>query len=61
MPQSTKNNKIYCNNFYSQDEYKEIWSPKEVVMDSVEGGGVGVGSRKALERRYNLSYALKDK
>lgn len=30
-------------------------------MDSVQGGGVAVGSRKALERRCNLSYALKDK
>ena len=53
--------KIFCNNFYGQDEYKETWSPKEGVMGSGQGGGVGVGNKKTSERRYNLSYALQDK
>lgn len=61
MPQGIKNSEIFCNNFYGQDEYKETWSPKEGVMDSGQGGGVGVGNKKTSERRYNSSYALQDK
>ena len=30
-------------------------------MDPGQAGGVGVGNKRTSERRYNSSYALKDK
>lgn len=61
MSQSIKKQlKYIITNSILRMSTKRLWRYKEGVMDSFHIGGVRVG-RKASERRYNLSYALKDK